>query len=176
MNKDLVHNTLKWMDHNRYVIASVIAFIAAMGFILNLTGCEAMTHGLANGDGPKVNRVEFERQALAGEKDLAVRRIELDAEIAAYNEEVKLFNQRVETGQDDLARQDAFKQQLLDTVGLVAVSAAERTLNPAALIPIGIGLLGGALGIGTAADNRRKDQVITTLKTAPSAPSAPVAT
>ncbi len=176
MTKDLVHNTLKWMDHNRYAVASVIAFIVAMGFVLNLTGCEAMTHGLANGDAPKVTRTEFTRQALVGEKDLAVRRIELDAQIAAFNEEIKLFNQRVEAGQDDLARQDAFKQQLLDTVGLVAVSAAESTLNPAALIPIGIGLLGGALGLGTAADNRRKDQVITTLKTAPSAPSAPAVT
>ncbi|NLW85061.1 MAG: hypothetical protein GXY41_11770 [Phycisphaerae bacterium] len=172
MNKDIVHNAFKWMDHNRYAVASVIAFIVAMGFVLNLTGCEAMTHGLANGDTTKVTRTEFQRQALGGEKDLAVRRIELDAEIAAFNEEIKLFNQRVEAGQDDLARQEAFKQQLLDTVGLVAVSAAESTLNPAALIPIGIGLLGGALGIGTAADNRRKDQVITTLKTAPSAPVA----
>ncbi len=172
MTKDIVHNTLKWMDHNRYAVASVIAFVLAMAFVLNMTGCEATTSGLTNGASPKVSRTEFARQALTGEKDLAVRRIELDAQIAAFNEEIKLFNQRVEAGQEDLARQDAFKQQLLDTVGLIAVSATEGTLNPAALLPIGIGLLGGALGLGTAADNRRKDQVITTLKTPPSTPAA----
>jgi len=46
----------------------------------------------------------------------------------------------------------------------VITTAAEGTLNPAALIPIGIGLLGGALGLGTAADNRRKDAVIKKIK------------
>ena len=170
MSKDVVHKALKWMDHNRFAVLSVIVFIAAMALVLNLTGCEATTAGLRNGDAPKVSRAEFTQQVLVGEKDLAVRRIELDAQIAAFNEEVKLFNQRVEAGQDDLARQDAFQQQLLDTVGLIAVSAAEGSLNPAALVPIGIGLLGGALGLGTAADNRRKDKVITELKSAPETP------
>ena len=170
MTKDIVHTTLKWIDHNRYAVASVIAFLTAMVLVLNLTGCEATTAGLQNGDAPKVSRSEFQRQALVGEKDLAVRRIELEAQMAAFNEEVNAFNQRVEAGQDDLARQDGFQQQLLDTVGLVATSAAEGAFNPAALVPIGIGLLGGALGLGTAADNRRKDKVITELKTTPSAP------
>ncbi len=164
MSKDIVHTTLKWMDHNRYAVASVIAFVLAMAFVLHLTGCEATTAGLVNGDAPKVTRSEFQRQALTGEKDLAVQRIELEAQMAAFNEEVKLLNQRIEAGQEDLAWQDAFKQQLLDTVGLVATSATEGTFNPAALVPIGIGLLGGALGMGTAADNRRKDHVITELK------------
>lgn len=169
MTKDIVHTTLKWIDHNRYAVASMIAFIVAMGFMIHLTGCEATTAGLmttADGQTPKVSRSEFQRQALVGEKDLAVQRIELEAQIAAFNEEIRAFNERVAAGLEDLDRQDAFKQQLLDTVGLVAVSATEGTLNPAALIPIGIGLLGGALGIGTAADNRRKDKVITDLKTA----------
>ena len=169
MSKDIVHTTLKWMDHNRYAVASVIAFVLAMGLVLHLTGCEATTAGLANGDAPQVSRSEFQRQALVGEKDLAVRRIELEAQMAAFNEEVNAFNQRVDAGQDELARQDAFKQQLLDTVGLVAVSATEGAFNPAALVPIGIGLLGGALGLGTAADNRRKDHVITELKSPPAA-------
>ncbi len=100
MTKDIVHNTLKWMDHNRYAVASVIAFVLAMAFVLNVTGCEATTSGLDSGASPKVSRTEFERQALTGEKDLAVRRIELDAQIAAFNEEIKLFNQRVEAGHD----------------------------------------------------------------------------
>ena len=86
--------------------------------------------------------------------------------MAAFNEEIKAFNQRVAAGLEDLARQDAFKAELLDTIGVVAIGATEGTLNPAALVPIGIGLLGGALGLGTSADNRRKDKVITDLKVA----------
>ncbi|NLW83532.1 MAG: hypothetical protein GXY41_03860 [Phycisphaerae bacterium] len=169
MKNDVVHTVLNFVDHNRYAVASVLVFILAMGLVLNLTGCQATTAGLittADGQTPKVSSAEFQRQALIGEKDFAVQRIELDAQIAAFNEEIRAFNERVAAGLDDLQRQDEFKQQLLETVGLIAVSATEGTLNPAALVPIGIGLLGGALGLGTSADNRRKDKVITDLKAA----------
>ena len=168
MKNDALHNVLKWLDHNRYTVASVVIFILTMGIVIGLTGCEAQTMGLAaatDGSVQEVSRTEFERQALVGEKDFAVRRIELDGLVAAFNEEVKAFNERVQAGLDDLSRQDAFKQELLDTIGVVAIGATEGTLNPAALVPIGIGLLGGALGLGASADNRRKDKVITDLKT-----------
>ena len=169
MKNDVVHTALNFMDHNRYTIASVLVFVLAMGLVVHLTGCQARTTGLvttADGQTPKVSSAEFQRQALVGEKDFAVQRIELDGQIAAFNEEVKTFNERVAAGLEDLQRQNEFKQQLLETVGMVAVSATEGTLNPTALVPIGIGLLGGALGLGTSADNRRKDKVITDLKAA----------
>ena len=169
MKKDVLHAVFNWIDHNRYTVASVLVFILTMGIVVSLSGCQSQTMGLAvgaDGSAEKVSRSEFERQALVGEKDLAVRRIELDGLMAAFNEEIKAFNQRVTTGLEDLARQDAFKTELLDTIGVVAIGATEGTLNPAALIPIGIGLLGGALGLGTSADNRRKDQVIGDLKVA----------
>jgi len=167
--KDQLHNVLNFVDHNRYTVAAAVVFVLTMAFAVSLTGCEAMTPGLTEtpaGTVPKVTRAEFQRQALIGEKNLAVRRIELESHLAAFNEEVKAFNDRITAGQQDLQRQDEFKQQLLDTVGLVAMSATEGTLNPAALVPIGIGLLGGALGLGTSADNRRKDSVISALKKA----------
>lgn len=172
MKNDVVHTVLNFVDHNRYAVASVLVFILAMGLVLNLTGCQATTAGLittADGQTPKVSIAEFQRQALVGEKDFAVHRIELDAQIAAFNEEVKTFNDRVAAGLDDLTRQEEFKQQLVDTLGMVAVNVTEGTFNPTALVPIGIGLLGGALGLGTSADNRRKDKVITNLKATPSA-------
>lgn len=168
MKNDVVHKILNWLDHNRYTVAAVLVFIVTMGIVIGLTGCQSQTAGLtlaADGTAATVSRSEFERQALAGEKDLAVRRIELDGMVAAFNEEVKAFNERVQAGLEELARQDAFKTELLDTIGVVAVGAAEGTLNPASLVPIGIGLLGGALGLGASADNRRKDKVITNLKT-----------
>ena len=167
MKTDLVHSAFNWIDHNRYTVASVLVFILTVGLVINLTGCESATTSLtvaADGSTPKVSRSEFQRQALVGEKDLAVRRIELDGLMAAFNEEVAAFNQCVQAGLEHLARQDAFKAELLDTIGVVAIGATEGTLNPTSLVPIGIGLLGGALGLGTSADNRRKDQVITNLK------------
>ncbi len=167
MKTDAVHTVLNWVDHNRYTIASVLVFILTMGIVVSMTGCESATSGLvaaADGSATQVNRSEFQRQALVGQKDFAVRRIELDGLAAKFNEEVKAFNERIQAGLDDLTRQDEFKQQLLDTIGTVAIGATDGTLNPAALVPIGIGLLGGALGLGTSADNRRKDKIITDLK------------
>ncbi|MDH4201414.1 MAG: hypothetical protein OEV87_00780 [Phycisphaerae bacterium] len=169
MKTDAVHAVFNWADHNRYTIASVLVFILTMGIVVNLSGCESATSGLvaaADGTATKVSRSEFQRQALVGEKDFAIKRIELDGLAATFNAEVKAFNERIQAGLDDLARQDEFKQQLLDTIGSVAIGATDGTLNPMALVPIGIGLLGGALGLGTSADNRRKDKVITDLKVA----------
>jgi len=167
MKTDVLHTVLNWMDHNRYTLASVLVFIVMMGIVVGMTGCQSVTSGLvaaADGTAPKVSRSEFQRQTLVGEKDFAVKRIELDGQVAAFNEEVAAFNERIQTGLDDLQRQDEFKQQLLETLGTVAIGATDGTLNPVSLVPIGIGLLGGALGLGTSADNRRKDQVITDLK------------
>jgi len=167
MKNDVFHSVLKWIDHNRYTIVSVLVFLLTMGIVVSITGCQSTTAGLTAATGgtvTKVNRSEFEQQAMVGETELAIRRIELDGSVAAFNEEVKAFNQRIQTGLDDLQQQDEFKQQLLDTIGTVAIGASDGTLNPMTLVPIGIGLLGGALGLGTSADNRRKDKVITNLK------------
>ena len=170
MKSDVFHAATNWIDHNRYTVLSILLFILMMGAVVAMTGCESTTAGLvapADGARPaKVDRSEFQRQALITEKDFAVRRIELDSQSAAFNEEVKAFNEQVQAGLDDLQKQDEFKQQLLDTVGVMITSAADGTFNPASLVPIGIGLLGGALGLGTSADNRRKDRLITDLKTA----------
>ena len=168
MKNDVLHSITNWIDHNRYTVASVLMFIVALGIIFSLTGCESTTGALAatteDATVVKVTRSEFQHQALVGEKDFAIRRIQLDGLVAVFNEEVAAFNAQVQAGLEDLLRQDLFKQQLLETLGGVAISATEGTLNPTALVPIAIGLLGGALGLGTSADNRRKDKVISTLK------------
>lgn len=168
MKNDAVHSIFNWMDHNRYTVASVLVFLLTLGIVTSLTGCQSATTGLtvaADGSTQKVTRSEFQQQALVCEKDFAIRRIELDGLMAAFNEEIKAFNQRVSTGLEDLARQDSCKAELLDSIGVVVIGATEESLSPTALLPIGIGLLGGALGLGTSADNRRKDKVIGDLKT-----------
>ena len=168
MKSDEIHTMTNWIDHNRYTVASVLVFMVTLGIIVSMTGCESTTGALAatteDAAALKVSRSEFQHQALVGEKDFAIRRIELDGLVAVFNEEITAFNAQVQAGLEDLLRQDLFKQQFLETVGGVAISATEGTLNPTALLPIAIGLLGGALGLGTSADNRRKDKVISTLK------------
>lgn len=168
MKTDLWHRTLKWLDHSRWTFFSIVVFTIMLAAFIGIAGCESATSPLfapADGSRVKIDRSEFMRQAGTAQKDLALRRVAIDAEIAAYNEEVKTFNERVDAGLQDLDRQDDFRAEIVNTVGLIATSAAGGTLNPVSLIPIGVGLLGGALGLGAAADNRRKDRLITDLKT-----------
>lgn len=172
MKTDVLNTMVKWLDHNRYTVLSLILFTLLLVGMVTMVGCESRTAGLVpdeNGQLIEIDRPEFHRQVLVAEKDFAIRRVQLDARVAEYNQEVESFNQRVEAGLQDLDRQDAFRQEILDTVGLVATEAAQGTINPVSLIPIGIGLLGASLGLGTSADNRRKDAVITKLKTSSAA-------
>jgi len=163
-----LHRMFQWLDHNRWLVISLVIFAVVLGGAVSVVGCKSTTAGLIEGvDGTppvQVDRVEFNRQAATVEKDLAIRRVELDGQIAVFNEEVAAFNSRVESGLEDLDEQDEFRSEILNTIGLVATQAAEGSLNPISLIPLGIGLLGGALGLGISADNRRKDRVITDLK------------
>jgi hypothetical protein len=162
MNKDLLHKVLEVIDHNRYTVISAALFVALMLGITGVVGCDATTTGITNG--APVTRQVFDRQVIESEKNLTVQRIGLENAVAAFNAEIEAFNARVEAGYDDLERKEVFRAEVINTVGGVITTAAEGTLNPAALIPIGIGLLGGALGLGTAADNRRKDAVIKKIK------------
>lgn len=168
--KDYVHALLKFIDYNRYTVAAAMVFIVTLALAVSLAGCQATTPALLtdtpNAPAPKVSRAEFERQALLAEKDLTVKRLALNAQIDALNAEIQTFNQRLQAGLDDLNRQDEFRAQLLDTLSVAAANAAGGTLNPVALIPIGFGLLGSALGLGAAADNRRKDALIQQMKKA----------
>jgi hypothetical protein len=167
MNSDLLNKTLKWLDYNRYTALSLILFVVVLAGVVSFVGCQSTTTALtpqANGSFVKVDRSEFNRQAATVDKELAVKRIELDAQVAAFNKEVDAFNIQVQAGIAELDKQDAFRQEIVNTVGLVATQAAQSGLNPVSLIPIGIGLMGTALGLGAAADNRRKDTVIAQLK------------
>ena len=168
MGKDWLDKILKWIDYNRYLVISLVLFAILTGAIIGAVGCSSTIPGLiadpSTGVTAKVDRDEFANQVILVEKDFAVQRIQLDASVASFNEEVTAFNAKVEAGYADLDRQDAFRQEIVNTVSLVAASAAEGTLNPISLIPIGIGILGGALGLGAGLDNRRKDQVIRDLK------------
>ncbi len=175
MKTDFVNRTLKWLDHNRWTVVSMVVFIFMMAAVTGISGCESTTASLKpgpEGQIAKVTRDEFNLQVNEAQKDLAVERVQLDAEVSKFNREIEAFNQRVEAGIEDLDRQDEFRRELLDTAGLFAAEAAGAGINPVSLVPIAIGLLGTSLGLGTSADNRRKDKVITELKTSGARPQA----
>ncbi len=160
---DWLHSVLKWVDHYRWTVISLVVGLGLFGVVLGLQGC-ASTVRAPDGSGDMLNRSEFRMMVASMETDLTKTRIHLDAALAEYNADVSAHNATIEAGVEQLDRQDAIRADVLETVGAVAVTAAEGTLNPISLIPSGIGLVGLLLGIGASTDSRRKDKVITTIK------------
>jgi hypothetical protein len=161
---DLLHKFLKAIDHNRWTVISIIVFALIMTGIVTSIGCQSKTMALV-GPPEQVNRQTFNTQVIEAQGALAIKKVQLDAQVASYNEEVNTFNAKVEAGETDLDKQDEFRQQIVDVVGLIATEAATTGgLNLTALIPLGIGLGGAMLGLGLGGDNRRKDKEITKLK------------
>ena len=166
---DILNRALKWIDHNRNVVLALVVVVGLIAGMAAMIGCASKTGGVieaAPGQPvAQVTRQELLVQATTAEKQLAIDRATLDARVAAYNEEVEALNARVELGLADLDRQDEFRGQVIEVIGLVGTQAAAGTINPAALIPLAVGLLGGGLAIGAGTDNRRKDRIIKDLKT-----------
>ena len=111
--------------HNKFF---AVAVIVAIGAGLWLLGCHSKT--ISPFDNAPVTREELIAQA-------------------------DYYKHKLELAFQDLDKQDAFKQYLVNTVLNVVEGG---TLNPSG---IALGLL-GILGIGAVADNRRKDTVIKT--------------
>jgi hypothetical protein len=99
-----------------------------------------------------------------------VRNAEIAARVAAWNTRVEAASETAAMDRLELDRQDEFRGQFLDVLGSVAVQGAAGTLNPVSLLPLAIGLLGTAWGVGTKIDNGRKDGVIVDLKNAAKPP------
>jgi hypothetical protein len=157
--KDRWHAFTKWLDHNRWTFVCLALAAAALIGVMAIGGCQAQTASLQNPD-RRVTRPELAAEAAGMSGDLAARRVQLEAALAEHNEQVAAFNERVDLAEADLQRQEELRAQILRYAGVIAAEAASGNINPAGYIPIGVGLLGAALGVGTKIDNRRKDHEI----------------
>lgn len=161
--KDWFHKLLKVVDHNRYTLAGVLFAVLGVWALFAVNGCESRTIGI-DGSAVAVSRPVLDRQIITAEKGLTLQRLQVEQAVAAFNASVEEHNARVSAAYDDLERQDEIRAQILEAVGSVAVTAATGTINPASLIPIGIGLAGLLTGAGVLGDNRRKDSIIKQIK------------
>ena len=163
--KDLWHKLTNWIDHNRWSFGSLVAIAAMIALMSSNVSCYSKTASLNPWSGKaKVTASEFEREAAVMTGELASEKAMVLGQVTALNEKIEALNRSIELGQADLQRQDELRAEILETIGAVATSAATGGLNPAALIPVGIGLGGLLLGIGARKDNKRKDAVIEGLK------------
>ena len=159
---DILHKILQWVDYNRWKVISLVVFCALLIGISSGTGCSSMTMGLIGEK--KVDRPTFNQQIAQLDKDLAIRKIQLDSLVAEYNVEVEAVNAQIDSGYADLDEQDALRVELATIAGSVVTSAATGTLNPVSLIPTGLAALLAFLALGQSGDKRRADARIRALK------------
>lgn len=160
---DLWHRMCSWIDQNRWLFVALVVFGVLASLGIATVGCASKTTIM----GQTVDRPGLEQVVATEEAKLKIEQTKLQGDLAAWNEKVELLNATTNSALADLEAQDLQRAKIVEAINTVATGAAAGTLTPTAAIPAGIGLLGILFGLGTAADNRRKDGVITDLKKTP---------
>lgn len=149
----------KAVDHYRWTFISLLIGVVTIGIGGASVGCQSKTFSLLFPD-RQVTRTELQIEVIEGKATLDGEAMVLEAALAAHNGKVVAFNAKAEAAEADLTRKDEIRAQLLESVGAVATQAASGAFNPISLIPMALGGLTLALGLGASADNRRKDKII----------------
>jgi TolA-binding protein len=156
---DCLHALLKWIDHNRWTLLSLllIGILIFAGW-----GCRPRTASLS-GDGT-VTASQLQAQALEAQQDLVKRRIELESQMQVFNQDVESLEQRLAHAREDLQRQIELRKDILALLGNAATDALDGSFSARGFVVPAISLLAAAFGVGKTLDNRRKDRVIRRLK------------
>lgn len=160
---DVWHRATEWMDQNRWTLLCLVVAIAVAIPVVHTAGMSSKTTSVIDPT-KEVSRDELEREVIVIQRTIDEERIVIEAEIEILNRSVVANNALIEQGLSDLNRQDELRAEFLSIVSTVVGSVVTGQFNVAALIPGIIGLGGLAFGIGKTVDNRRKDKLITTLK------------
>lgn len=143
----------KFFDRYRYTALS-LAVVAGSTFYL--TACKSTTLGPVSGT--PVERAAFDRE-------VAEDQAAIEKAIADVNTRVESHNAAIDAGYDDLDKQDAVRAEFVKLATGVATSAATGGITTPGLINAAVTAM-GLLGLGSVADNKRKDKIIKSGKVA----------
>jgi len=168
---DLIHTSLKWLSHNRYTGLGAAAFITLVTY-----GCIQ----------PTVHSPYSSKDVTAGELSNEFN-ASLDKIEDTYNANLSAIDAKIAENKALLAKADRQKTDtdalfaqlkraqddrlaLVNTIQGIAAPLLGPTVGPIVtqLLPFGI----GALGLGTLADNRRKNRIILDLKSSTGGPAS----
>lgn len=161
---DPLHTATKTVSYNRgTVISLAVAAVVITTVAIFAFGCESKVPSLQVPT-VKLSRAEYRAEELAAAADFDKRRVLLSLDAESLARELEAHGILVAAGYASLDQQDQLKASLL-TLGMsTAAQVAAGTFNPMSLIPLAIGMLGTAYGVGKRYDNKRKDGVIVALK------------
>jgi hypothetical protein len=158
--RDLWHDLLERLDHDRYSIVLPLATTAII--LVFVFGCEPTAPSYAGDEQLTADQVA--QTIRRREATFAERRAALEEAVAVFNADVDSFNDWADDAQTEIEREAAFRREVLQTGGVLVQESIETGFNPSALISWLLGLGATAWGVGTKIDNRRKDRRLKTLK------------
>lgn len=140
---DPVHDLLNWTSYNRGTVAALIIGLVSALF---LASCEPKTQSLID-PARKVTAPELAREIAACESDFAGKM------------------KAAELAKADLETQIKRRQEFVNLAGSVGNMAATGAVSAGGIAGAVVQMLTLALGAGLIFDNRRKDKLISTVKT-----------
>lgn len=158
---DLWHSFVTFLDHYRNFMLSILFAGLLAGYLL---GCQVTTDSLVD-PSRKVtaNELKVEAHQLASQYDEREKQLQLELESLIRKQQD--FNTDLSLAVEDLEIKTAQRQQIIDTLGGLAVQAAQGNANPVSALTTLIGLISAGSAVGLGLDSLRKDRVIKNLKT-----------
>jgi len=163
---DMLHNILKWVDYNRWLI---IGLILAVALSVWTVGCQPTTPSL-NDPNVKVTVVALEREIVSAQAVLDKQAGMILGLESAYNSDVTAKNAAIELAQADIKRQEELRLKLIELAGGLGTTIASGGLTAPAAIATVMQLLTLFAAGGLGVDNMRKGRIIAAAKTQATAP------
>lgn len=157
---DLLHTVVKWAEHNRWLVLSLVVALALSSWII---GCQPKTTSLLDPD-KQVPAATLEREAVVIEAGLAKQVATLRQLEAAYNADVVKMNASIEMAQADIKRQVELRLKFIEVLGGIGSAVASGGLTAPAAVGSAVQVLTLLAAGGLAFDTRRKSKVIGELK------------
>lgn len=154
---DYVHEILKWVSYNRYTVAAT----TVAGLFLGLASCQFTAKDPLTGEKvtKEVLQATLEAKAKSSVAGYDKMLADYKAALAVAQENDSVLFARYESAMNQIDQQKQFWQGVIQWVEQIPAVSGNPLLGGA------LGLGGTLFGIGTLADNRRKDRKIKTAKT-----------
>tara|TARA_Y100001933_G_C19014605_1_gene570783 strand:+ start:13267 stop:13809 length:543 start_codon:yes stop_codon:yes gene_type:complete len=158
---DLWHKLTAFTDHYRNFILCIF-FTGILA--VYLLGCDVATNSLID-PSRKVTAKQLQTEAHQLQSQYVEREKQLQLELELLTHNQQNFNDQLAFAVEDLEIQTTQRQQIIDTLGGLAVQAAQGNANPISALTTLIGLISAGSAVGLGLDSLRKDRVIKNLKT-----------
>jgi hypothetical protein len=157
---DLWHSFTSFLDHYRNWILCLV-FAAMLGGYL--VGCDVKTNSLIDPT-RSVTAQQLQAEAHQLESQYSQREKQLQLELEELTLKQNDFNSQLAIAVEDLETKSTQRQQIIDTLGGLAVQAVQGNANPISALTTIIGLISAGSAVGLGLDALRKDRVIQNLK------------